>query len=592
MKKLIIYAVVLGALLMGLLGFVSISKMIQISEVTKKMYNHPFTVTNATKSIVSITHEIDLELMQLNESELSEDTLKQIINDVRFKEAEVDRLFNVVLQRYLGNLSDIETIYIQFKKGVQEHEALFEFLKNGEMDKVRQLLKSKKNEEVRNMGQIITFADNKAIEFYNESIQLRDDVLKLLIIISGLIIILFLSGGSAILRMIMKHEKDLMNQKTALSDANFQMKLAQESAGFGIWDYHFSSGKLLWDDWMLKLYGMERSDFQEDFQSWAKKLHAEDSEGTLEAFKKAVNGEKKYDIVFRIHKTEGEVRYLGGKGVVLRNGEGEAVRMIGINYDVTDIIKNEEELRERNMAMIQQSRLAQMGEMISMIAHQWRQPLSAIAATGLHMKLGLELDADQLDDKEKRISFIAQSINSLNDIGIFVRNLTTTIDDFRTFYKPDKRSLPVPLYQPIQKAFHMVHESLRSDNIVCDINCNEKIIVLVFENEIIQVLMSLLKNAQDNFKEKGIKSAEIYINCEIVGPDVMLSICDNGGGIKTDIISKVFDPYFTTKDEKNGTGLGLYMSKKIIEDHHHGTLTVENREKGCCFIICLPMEKE
>jgi len=100
-----------------------------------------------------------------------------------------------------------------------------------------------------------------------------------------------------------------------------------------------------------------------------------------------------------------------------------------------------------------------------------------------------------------------------------------------------------------------------------------------------QVILNILKNSQDNFKEKKKKSPKIYVSCEDIERKTIVTICDNGGGIPKEIIEKVFDPYFSTKSEKNGTGLGLYMSKIIIEEHHNGVLTVRNHESGTCFQI-------
>jgi len=247
----------------------------------------------------------------------------------------------------------------------------------------------------------------------------------------------------------------------------------------------------------------------------------------------------------------------------------------------TEVTKNESQQKQ----IFAQSRLAQMGEMISMIAHQWRQPLSAISATSANLKFKLEfntLDFNIESEVEKSKNYI---LTKLENIESFVQTLTNTIDDFRNFYKPNKKSEILNVKEPIQKAFAIIETSLLSDGIqiIKEDHSNRK--VELYENEMMQVILNILKNSQDNFKEKKKKSPKIYVSCEDIERKTIVTICDNGGGIPKEIIEKVFDPYFSTKSEKNGTGLGLYMSKIIIEEHHNGMLTVRNHESGTCFQI-------
>ncbi|NOX16322.1 MAG: HAMP domain-containing histidine kinase, partial [Epsilonproteobacteria bacterium] len=116
--------------------------------------------------------------------------------------------------------------------------------------------------------------------------------------------------------------------------------------------------------------------------------------------------------------------------------------------------------------------------------------------------------------------------------------------------------------------------------------------IKLFDGELMQVILNIFKNAQDNFKLKSISKAKIWIKTSDSKDKIIISICDNGGGIDKSIIKKIFDPYFSTKSEKNGTGLGLYMSKMIVEDHHAGKLSVSNSDKGVCFNIELPLNRK
>jgi len=223
-----------------------------------------------------------------------------------------------------------------------------------------------------------------------------------------------------------------------------------------------------------------------------------------------------------------------------------------------------------------QSRLAQMGEMISMIAHQWRQPLAAISSTTIDLKIRLDLNTKDVQAEQNK--YLAEG---LNDINTFVQNLTTTIDDFRNFYKQDKKSVTIKLEEIVLKSLKIINTSLANDNIKIKEEYNSKQEIELYDNEIMQVILNILKNAQDNFKDKDIKNQYIKITIE----NRTITICDNGGGIPKAIINKIFDPYFSTKNEMNGTGLGLYMSKTIIEEHHNGKLSVKNIDDGVCFMI-------
>ncbi len=241
--------------------------------------------------------------------------------------------------------------------------------------------------------------------------------------------------------------------------------------------------------------------------------------------------------------------------------------------------------RKKDQQMIQQSRLAQMGEMISMIAHQWRQPLGAISATAIDMKMKIELETFDLSDAKDRELCLDYFIQNLNSIDNFVHNLTTTIDDFRNFYKPNKDISNSLIALPIYTALKIVNPTFLIDSISIVEESKATNEVGIYTNEIVQVFLNILKNAQDNFKEKSTKDAGIFIKSKNIDSGVLIEICDNGGGISEDVIDKIFDPYFSTKNEKNGSGLGLYMSKMIIEEHHKGKLSVSNIRDGVCFKI-------
>ena len=262
---------------------------------------------------------------------------------------------------------------------------------------------------------------------------------------------------------------------------------------------------------------------------------------------------------------------------------------VGVFRNITDRLQLEEELknlnknleqrvkdeveknRQKDQHLIHQSRLAQMGEMISMIAHQWRQPISAIAMGANNILADIELDT--LNENTLR--------KGANDIVFMTQELSKTIDDFRTFYKQNKQSAIVKLEDVIEKSLNIIKPSLINNNIniIQEYNSDEEI--EIYESEVMHVILNILNNAKESFKERETKDQTILIKTK----NRTISIYNNGEEIPEVIIDKIFDPYFSTKEEKNGTGLGLYMSKTIIENNHNGKLSVKNRDDGVCFTI-------
>ena len=240
-----------------------------------------------------------------------------------------------------------------------------------------------------------------------------------------------------------------------------------------------------------------------------------------------------------------------------------------------------EENRLQNEAMIQQARMAQMGELISMIAHQWRQPLSVIQSIVMNLQFKLEYETFDLETPKGREDLKEYSLEKYSKISDNIITLTSIIDDFRNFYKPNKPSKNIKLSELVEKAFKIIEDSLTQNKVTIEKEYHSTKAIELFDTEVIQVVLNILQNAQDNFKEKQTENPRIKITTS----DVKIKICDNGGGIDDATIVKIFEPYFSTKDELNGTGLGLYMSKTIIEEHHKGTIVAQNIDDGVCFII-------
>jgi signal transduction histidine kinase len=260
-----------------------------------------------------------------------------------------------------------------------------------------------------------------------------------------------------------------------------------------------------------------------------------------------------------------------------------------LNHSLRDKITTAiQESKDKDKVFEQQAKLAQMGELLSMISHQWRQPLGSIAAATISLKTKIELEKYDLSKEEEREQFLTYLMQKLDNIENYTNSLSNTIDDFKNFYNPNKEIIKESITIPIKKAIDIMQSSFNRHHIMIEKNFKTTAIIEHYTNEIMQVILNILNNAVGNFKEKKVKNPKITIMIDEQKEHISIEICDNGGGISQEIMEKIFDPYFSTKDEKNGTGLGLYMSKTIIEKHHHGKLSVHNQNGGACFTITLP----
>ena len=251
-------------------------------------------------------------------------------------------------------------------------------------------------------------------------------------------------------------------------------------------------------------------------------------------------------------------------------------------YEITKHIS--EKSRQQNI-ITNQAKMAAMGEMIGHIAHQWSQPLSSISTSATGMKLQKEMDI--LED-----DFLIQGLKQINKS---VQYLSTTIDDFRNFYQPNKNKSEFYILDTIDKVINLIHSQFISKGIKI-IKSGENIKINSYENELIQVIINLLNNARDELIKKDSTCEKlIFINISKNKKYIILEIKDNAGGIPQEIKDKIFDAYFTTKEQEEGTGIGLYMSSQIIENMD-GKIEVSNRDyeyegqnyTGALFKIFIP----
>ncbi|CAM4292255.1 sensor histidine kinase [Arcobacter suis] len=236
-----------------------------------------------------------------------------------------------------------------------------------------------------------------------------------------------------------------------------------------------------------------------------------------------------------------------------------------------------QEAKQKDKKILEQAKLARIGSMISMIAHQWRQPLTQLSS--ILMELETATRFKKVDENH-----IYSAIEKSDKMIEFMSN---TIDDFRNFYKPDKIKEEFLVSQACSKAINIIDGTLKNFGIKLNVNIKNDKKVYGYPTEFAQVILNLLSNAKDILVEKEIKNPRIDMSIDSKGVLSIITIKDNAGGIDEKNQELIFDPYYSTKDSSKGTGLGLYISKLIIERNMGGELSVYNDEEGAVFKIII-----
>ena len=246
-----------------------------------------------------------------------------------------------------------------------------------------------------------------------------------------------------------------------------------------------------------------------------------------------------------------------------------------LREETSEKLRAMEELREKEQLLVQQSRLAALGEMINNIAHQWRQPLNVLGLVIQQMKLYYDIGSFS---KEYLDTSVKKSMGLIN-------HMSQTIDDFRNFFKPDKERVEFGVHEVVARTVSLVEDGFKNHRIRVDFHANANPAIIGFPNEYSQVLLNILMNARDALLDRKPENARITVTISTEGGKAVVTIADNAGGIAADAIGKIFEPYFTTKGPDKGTGVGLFMSKTIIEKNMNGKLTARNTGEGAEFRI-------
>ena len=564
-------------------------------------------------------------------------------------EENIKKEFEVIFKKYLGDKKNIEEAFNLFTSGKPIRDNIISLLKNGntkEAESILQDVGGKYNEKIdKSMHKMMVFADLKAESFFQNVLQKKEDALVLLssfvllsILISILVSIVLTKDISSPLRQLLlitdkinsgdfdiyntKEEQSISERSDEIgtlyksfetiinflilpyndiikSDRNLKEKTGEIRRLLNSFNKQViasktdCAGKIIYvSDAFAKISGFSKEELIGSMQSVVRQ-----PDTSTELYKelwKTIQSGKTWTGEIKNKTKDGKFFWIYAHISPDIDSSGKIIGYNAINQDITaqkeletltqnleskvkeQITKNKQQASH----MLQQSRLAQMGEMISMIAHQWRQPLASISAISGTLSIDV-----QLDDYKKE--FFEERLEAISDLAI---HLSSTIDDFRGFFKEDKNEEEALLENIINSSVKIIRPSFTANEISLESEVQSGIVLKTFPNEVKQVLLNLLKNAEEALLEQEKNNATIWIKGYSKDNNAHICIEDNAGGVPEDIISKIFDPYFSTKTKKDGTGLGLYMSKTIIEEHCKGSLTMENTDKGARFIIILSME--
>lgn len=289
-----------------------------------------------------------------------------------------------------------------------------------------------------------------------------------------------------------------------------------------------------------------------------------------------------------VNKLATDIQYEGIEEIKFKkksdpNNKRMLQKLEKINIELEKMFKNElDENKKKEALMIYQSRSAAMGEMIGNIAHQWRQPLSS-----------LSLIMSNIED-----SFLHDDMHRDEILGLFeksrmlINKMSQTIDDFRYFFKPKCEKENFLASNSVTSTLDILSERLKNNEIELNTDLDENIEIYGHSNQLFQVILNFINNSIDALVENKDENRRIDIKVFEEENSAVIEVNDNGGGINEEIRERIFEPYFSTKDEKNGTGIGLYMSKIIVEKNFKGVIKVSNKNGGACLKIIIPLGGE
>lgn len=626
-----------------ILGLYSIYTFKQETKLVKNMFNNTYKISGVIKKIHAQSMMINSSMYLLamnNKATYREDEIAKINKMNR----SIDSEFKFLFKEYEGSMIDVELAYKIYKKTILFRDDFFKSLENENNDKLKDLMATsgKMLAEDFNINILVlnNFIDKKLEDYHTLAIENEKSAIFSLIIFLVFLSLLSIVIAFRAIKSISVPLKTLVSISQNISNGilelpnnkeikNIQSRSDELGEVFNLYYETFTHimspykyiiksdrnlvemtaevGRLLdsFDKYIIasktdlygeityvskafeKISGYTKEELVGKPQSLVR--HPDMPKSIFKELWETIQSKQTWHGELKNRKKDGGFYWIHAHISPDIDINGNIVGYNAIREDITlrkvfeERVSTEiEKNNKKTQHMLDQSRLALMGEMISMIAHQWRQPLSSISVVSGTLMLDIELDNYNEESFREGLS----TINNLT------QHLSSTIEDFRGFFKENKKEEISDVKSIVENSVSIISNTLETKDIKLEISYKDNPKVKTHINEIKQVILNLIKNAEDVLIENNIKNAKILLTVQNNEKYVSILVEDNGGGIPEEVRDKVFDPYFSTKKAKEGTGLGLYMSKTIVEEHCNGELLLENKNGGASFCINIPIYEE
>jgi PAS domain S-box-containing protein len=377
-----------------------------------------------------------------------------------------------------------------------------------------------------------------------------------------------------------------------IEEEKLRFQLAIEGSNEGLFDWDVFNDTIYFSSRWKSMLGYKDSEINHDFDDWSSKVHPDDLGQALKDIEDHLEGKTEiYENTHRMKHKDGSWVWILARGKVSLDETGAAVRMVGSHSDVTEVTnyrnslqeKVQEQLeliREKDHQLFEQAKIASLGGMLSNIAHQWNQPLHVISTAIANVMIQKEFDDLSSEELEEYMDLISNQVQYLSE----------TINTFKDFLKEDEEAAEVIIEQKILSTINIIRSSFTNNSIEIkdNINYDHHTSLHLIEGKLSQVLINIFNNAQDILLERKIEKPWIQISLKDQQDKVIISIEDNGGGVEEENKDKIFEPYFTTKHQAQGTGLSLHICYKIVYENFNGKLYVNNTQNGAKFFIEIP----
>ena len=397
-------------------------------------------------------------------------------------------------------------------------------------------------------------------------------------------------------RMVESEVKYTEKIEKTLEKTKVSLKQAQNIVEIWSWELDVATNHITISDEMCRVLELETSRRNYKLEEFMELVHSDDRLYFLAALDRMIYGEN-ICIEFRYRSESGKEVWVYQIGDVDYDAEGDPMSLQSMNHNITDrkitmqrlqemnnnlreMVKEEVKTnRSKDAVIVYQSRLAKMGQMIGYITHQWKQPLNNLNLIMANLK-------ESSDYGELTAFELEESVSNSKKI---VAQMAHTIDDFRYFFKPNRERELFSINTTVSFALDLIEESIKlhTIQIESDLKCDKD--VFGYSNELSQVVFNILDNAKDALMLNDVMNRKLEIKTSVENDRAVMELYNNGGHIDEENLKSIFEPYYTTKDDINGTGIGLYMSQMIIENHLNGIIECSNFKEGVLFRIEIPI---